>query len=118
MNIIAIEKTVCKIRAQFETGLVNRYLLINIYNEYTDVGDTVSFVNKAKDIFPRGNCGIASLYLKKELGGEIVRGKYGKHNHTFLLIDNTVIDITADQFGGPEVYVGPLQHPWTLKKVR
>lgn len=115
MNITAIEKIAYKIRAQFEAGLVDRDLLIEMYRTYTDVGNTAIFVNKAKNIFPRGNCGLASLYLKKKLGGEVVRGKYGKHSHTFLLIDDIIIDITADQFGGPEVYVGPLRRPWTLK---
>lgn len=114
MNIIAIEKTACKIREQFETGAIDQELLIQLYRGYADVGNTVRFVSKAKDIFPRGNCGLASLYLKRELGGGIVRGKYGKHSHTFLVIDNIVVDITADQFGGPEVYVGPVQKPWVL----
>lgn len=114
MNIITIKKTACQIRGQFEAGTTDKELLVQLYREYADVGDTVRFVNKAKDIFPRGNCGLASLYLKKELGGKVVWGKYGEHNHTFLLVADTVIDITADQFGGPEVYVGPLRKPWTL----
>lgn len=116
MSTIATKKTVQQTRKQFEMGLADQELLIELYREYVDVGDTVQFVNKAKDIFPNGNCGLASLYLKKKLGGEIVQGKYGKHNHTFLLVKDIVIDITADQFGGPRVYVGPLQPPWTLRE--
>lgn len=114
MNINAIKKTACKIREQFETGAIDKELLAQLYRDYADVGDTVRFVSKAKDIFPRGNCGLASLYLKKEIGGEVVRGKYGKHDHTFLVINDIIVDITADQFGGPKVYVGHVQKPWAL----
>lgn len=109
------EKTVRQTRKQFEMGLINRKQLIELYREYTDVGDTGQFVNKAKDIFPHGNCGLTSLYLKTELGGEVIQGKYGEHDHTFLFVDDAVVDITADQFGGPKVYVGPLQSPWMRK---
>lgn len=109
------EKTVRQTRKQFEIGLADQELLINLYREYADVGDTEQFVNKAKYIFPHGNCGLASLYLRKELGGEIIQGRYGEHDHTFLVVDDTVVDITADQFGGPKVYVGPLQLPWKRK---
>lgn len=114
MSTLVTEKTAYQTRKQFEAGIADCELLIELYREYADVGDTSQFVDKARNIFPLGNCGLASLYLKKELGGEVVQGKYGEHNHTFLLIDDTVVDITADQFGGPEVYVGPLRKPWTL----
>ncbi len=103
-----------KIRSDFEAGVIDQELLVELYKGYKDVGDTVQFVTKAREIFPNGNCGLASLYLKEKLGGEVVQGKYGKHNHTFLFVDGTVIDITADQFGGPKVYIGPLQFPWEL----
>jgi len=91
---------------------VGQELLAQLYKGYTDVGDTTKFISHAKVLFPNGNCGLTSLYLKKEIGGEIVQGTYGEHNHTFLLVDDTVIDITADQFGGPKVYIGPLRSPW------
>lgn len=62
------------------------------------------------------------MYLKHILGiGKEERGKYGEEDHTFLLIEEEkpeqrlVIDITSDQYGGPRVYVGPLQAPWGLK---
>lgn len=116
MSIAAIKKIANKYRGAFEVGAVDQQLLVKLYREYKDVGDTVRFVSKAKDIFPQANCGLASLYLKQKLGGRIVQGKYGEHDHTFLLVDDTVIDITADQFGGPKVYVGPLRLPWTLRK--
>lgn len=111
-----MEKTVHEIRKQFEARTIDQNLLAQLYQEYSDVGDTIKFIAKARDIFPRGNCGLASLYLRKELGGRIVRGKYGRHRHTFLLIDDTVVDITTDQFGGPKVYIGPLQSPWSPRE--
>ena len=114
MNIIVMKKIAYQTREQFETGVVDNELLVKLYREYADVGDTVHFVNNAKEIFPCGNCGLASLYLKKEIGGEVVQGKYGKHNHTFLVVDDVIVDITADQFGGPKVYVGHIQEPWAL----
>ncbi len=114
MATVAIEKTIYQSRREFEMGTVNQELLLGLYRDYADVGDTLKFINKAKEIFPNGNCGLASLYLKENLGGEVVQGKYGEHNHTFLLVDETVIDITADQFGGPKVYVGPLRLPWSF----
>ncbi|MBU6214561.1 hypothetical protein KGM48_01830 [Patescibacteria group bacterium] len=113
---VSNKKAAFEARRQFEAGSINQDLLIELYRNYTDVGDTARFVSKAKDIFPDGNCGLASLYLQKRLGGEVTQGKYGEYDHTFLVADKTVIDITADQFGGPKVYVGPLQPPWSLIK--
>ncbi len=117
MSTLAIKKTIYQTREEFEMGTANQELLVGLYKEYADVGDTLKFVNKAKEIFPNGNCGLASLYIKKKLGGEVVRGKYGEHNHTFLFVDGTVIDITADQFGGPKIYIGPLQSPWSFREM-
>jgi hypothetical protein len=110
------EKISYQARQKFETGTISRELLIGLYKEYANVGDTLKFVEKTKVIFPNGNCGLASLYLKEKLGGKVVQGKYGKQNHTFLLVDETVIDITADQFGGPKVYMGPLRLPWSFRE--
>jgi hypothetical protein len=115
MRKTTIEKVAHRARNQFEGGTVAHDLLVSLYREYSRVGDTSGFVKKANDIFPTGNCGLASLYLKRELGGEVVQGKYEDNNHTFLLIDNMVVDITADQFGGPKIYVGYLRSPWSLR---
>lgn len=111
---VIIEKTAYQARKEFEMGIADQRLLVDLYRNYADVGDILKFVSKAKEIFPSGNCGLASLYLKEKLGGEVVQGKYRGNNHTFLLIDSIIIDITSDQFGGPEVYIGPLQLPWAL----
>ena len=68
-------------------------------------------------MFPNLNCGLATVYLRKLFSdGRIVNGKYKDNNHTFLLLeDSVVVDITSDQYGGPKVYVGPLQSPWSLE---
>lgn len=102
-------------RRQFESKSTDTELLVDLYRGYADVGDTVRFVDKARSMFPVGNCGIASLLLREKLGGEVVQGKYGEQDHTFLSVDGVVVDITADQFGGPRVYVGPLQPPWSFE---
>lgn len=57
----------------------------------------------------------ATVYLNHLFSaGEIVNGKFKGNNHTFLLLDqNIVVDITADQYGGPRVYVGEMKLPWS-----
>ncbi len=74
--------------------------------------------------FPRDNCEHASVYLRHFVGGgDIIDGTYidtdsREMPHSFLYIgetalaEETIADITADQFGGPAVYVGPLVLPW------
>ena len=55
-----------------------------------------------------------SSYLRTAAGIEsrLVRGAVGddeEHSHHWLrLADGRIIDATADQFGGPPVYLGPL----------
>lgn len=100
-------------RSEFERASVDKDLLIRLYASYVDVGDTESFVEAALKSFPRGNCGLASLYLQHKLGGEVRRLTYADHPHSVLFIGpDEIIDITADQFGGPPVYVGPFKRPW------
>lgn len=102
------------IRQDFEGGNVPESILVDLYTKYADIEDPQLFVQRAKKIFPKGNCGLATLYLKKALDiGEIIQGKYAEESHTFLLIGDQVIDITADQYDGPKVYVGPLVAPWS-----
>lgn len=103
-------------RRLFKTGSVYDQKLMDLYCQYSPIQDLCVFFSRAKHLFPRLNCGISSVYLKHRLGiGEIIRGAYQGQGHTFLLLDGkTVVDITADQFGGPPVYVGPLCFPWDL----
>ncbi len=112
-----IGKLAADVRALFESKKIDSAILKKEYRAYHDVPDIDGFISLAKDLFPSLNCGLASLYLRSMLAqGTIVRGRYGNEPHTFLIIDGgLVVDITADQYGGPRVYVGPLQLPWSLE---
>lgn len=103
-------------RSAFECGNIDPAMLKRLYAHYNPaVKDTARFIKKASSLFPAANCGIASLYLRYKLGaGKIVQGAYSGEGHTFLLIEGFVVDITADQFGGPAIYVGPLEKPWAV----
>jgi hypothetical protein len=102
------------IRKDFENGAISESILGELYANYNDINDTALFVRRAKKIFPNGNCGLATLYLREILAkGEVIQGSYAGEAHTYLLIDEQIIDITADQYGGPEVYVGPIISPWS-----
>lgn len=102
-------------RVLFELGRVDEQLLETLYNEYCKIDDLALFIKRSQRIFPFGNCGIASLYLKNLLGaGKIICGSYKGNSHTFLSIKSNIIDITADQFGGPKVYIGRLTQPWSF----
>lgn len=104
-------------REKLEAGDLDRELLAKLYRKYADVGETRRFVARALTMFPRLSCGLASVYLRHCLGeGTIVRGRYGSHNHTFMLLNNMIVDITADQYGGPRIYIGTIQPPWSLKR--
>lgn len=105
-----------QVRDLMEKGIADKKLLASLYKEYADIDDIQSFVARAEEMFPKLNCGLASVYLKHELGeGKIVNGKFKNENHTFLLLDDgNIADITADQYGGPEIYYGPLREPWLI----
>jgi len=114
--IIVDSDRIQSVRLDFEAGRVDRKLLARLYRPYADVGDVDQFVNDASRSFPEGNCGLASLYLRHLLKmGDIVQGRYGPHSHTFLKIGDDIIDITADQFGGPRTYVGLIMKPWSVE---
>ncbi len=108
-NLISILE---RVRLEFEKKKVPKQILAQLYIRYNPTVDGDLFVAEAEKMFPRLNCGLASVYLRQVLGGDIVRGKYGEHDHTFLMLDGQVVDITADQYGGPKVYVGNLCSPW------
>jgi hypothetical protein len=92
--------------------------------------------------FPVSACETATAELRHRVGrGEIIVGSYGQDDgghydheqeryvdgyfeygarpHTFLgmgstaLAPSTIMDITADQFGGPKVYVGNWCNPYS-----
>lgn len=103
-----------RIRMGFEQRMIPREKLSRLYQAYNPVTDIGDFIARAEESFPKFNCGLASVWLMDALGGKVVCGGYGKHNHSFLLLDGCVVDITADQYGGPKVYVGELEEPWSL----
>lgn len=105
-----------EVRKKLEAGAVDQRQLETLYAGYTSVPRVSLFVKRARKQFPNLNCGLASVLLRHELQeGEVVNGKYGPENHTFLLLHgNAIVDITADQYGGPTVYVGTIQKPWAL----
>lgn len=110
-----IDTSISQARLAFEQKKIPLTLLEELYRTYNSLPDLSQFMRKSQNLFPDLNCGIASLYLKHILGrGEIRKGLYGNHQHTVLLLDDQIIDITADQFGGPRIYRGPLTYPWYI----
>ena len=105
-----------QVRRKMEEGLIDPKQAEKLYAGYADVPGVQLFVRRARKLFPNLNCGLASIILQHELQeGEVVNGKYGSKNHTFLLLHgDVVVDITADQYGGPSVYVDTLRKPWIL----
>lgn len=112
---MGLAEVVAEARASFESATIPNSELEHLYSSYAEIDDVASFISRSKSLFPALNCGLASVYLKYKLGrGLIVQGTYDGHSHTFLVYDHdTIIDITADQYGGPAVYVGPLCSPWS-----
>jgi hypothetical protein len=103
-------------RKDFEKGNIDYHELGRLYQDYNPVKDMGSFLNKAIELFPKLNCGLVSVYLHARIPeSRIVKGKFGRNNHTFLIFPNQKIcDITADQYGGPKVYVGNIKSPWSI----
>lgn len=118
MQIRTILSTVARVRKQFEHQKISPNLLAQLYKTYNPKITHVDlFVTRAMAQFPQLNCGLASLFLQKTLRrGKVIQGAYDGIPHTFLLLDTAIVDITADQYGGPAVYIGALQWPWSLTK--
>ncbi|MBI2573727.1 hypothetical protein HYV86_07715 [Candidatus Woesearchaeota archaeon] len=117
MDLERVRKVALTVRKDFEQGTINSNELRDLYQQYTCIEDIELFLLRAQELFPTLNCGLATVYLQKKLGGKIVQGRYREYNHTFLLLDNLLlVDITSDQYGGPEVYVGSLIYPWRIKR--
>ena len=115
---IEIQQIAGKIREDFLNKRIPKEKLARLYSYYNREVNESTFVAKAEAIFPKLNCGLASVYLKNILGGEIIQGKYGEDKHTFLLSNDWVVDITADQYGGPKVYVGEFKSPWAREQIQ
>lgn len=117
MNLSKVEQIAYKVRADFEAQRIDEDELKQLYQQYNPLEDIDSFMRSAREMFPNLNCGLTTVYMRTLLpDGKIVNGKYQNNNHTFLLLeDSIVVDITSDQYGGSKVYVGPLQSPWLLE---
>lgn len=110
-----IRARVTQTREAFESGTFDVTIARRAYADYAPDIDLDLFLPRARELFPALNCGLCSTYLRAILQrGTVHRGSYNGERHTVLLINSTVIDITADQFGGPPVYVGALRRPWKL----
>lgn len=115
-------------REDFESGRIQVDHLLKLGGTYLpDQADkwerSVSRVSAALEIFPALCCELATTVLRHRVGfGNIVQGRYDINSHAYLdldhsdLPDHTIGDITADQFGGPSIYVGPLRDPWGTKQ--
>ena len=116
MDLVSLERQASEVREMFENRDISLSKLIELYQQYNSLNNTEEFVKKSSELFPKLNCGLASLYVRDVLKqGEVVMGKYGNERHTFLLLnDGIIVDITADQYDGPKVYVGPLRKPWSI----
>ena len=116
MSLPLIQRIASQVRTDFEARRINENTLEQLYQAYNPLLDIGLFLKRAKELFPCLNCGLTTVYLKHLFrDGEIIRGKYCNNNHTFLLLeDSIIVDITSDQYGGPKVYAGPLQSPWLL----
>ncbi|MBS3168250.1 hypothetical protein J4216_03940 [Candidatus Woesearchaeota archaeon] len=115
MNFSKLKAIVIKSRKDFENKKINKETLKELYLNYNKIEEIDTFLDEAEILFPKLNCGLASLYLKYKLKkGVIINGKYKENNHTFLLMDNIIIDITSDQYDGPKIYIGEIKHPWKL----
>jgi hypothetical protein len=104
-------------RTLFEQRKIDLRLLAELYVAYNPIPAIESFITQSQALFPKLNCGLASLYLRHILKeGVVKQGTYAGHAHTYLLFEqNLIADITADQYGGPRIYYGPLKDPWKLE---
>jgi hypothetical protein len=107
-------------RLDFETGTADAKLprILKLYVPQR-AEDWISDLPLLRAHFPKYNCDLTAPYLRHQYGwGELLYGYYDGKIHTVLdlgktvLADETIADITADQFGGPTIYVGPLVMPW------
>lgn len=112
-------RTVVGVRAAFEARSYDVGIAAAAYQAYTSVPDIELFLRRARVLFPALNCGLCSAYLRAVLRrGSMAHMRYNGHPHTVLAVDRVIIDITADQFGGPPIYVGAVRPPWSISAAR
>lgn len=109
-------------RAAFEQMTISRALLRKVVrlSYIEEIPDELvdEYIDLLALAFPFENCDLATGYLLEQYGqGELIIGTYDRVPHVclglFVGLEKIIVDITADQFGGPPVYVGPLVAPWT-----
>lgn len=113
----SLKKIAARIRSDLQHSCINIEKLAVWYHAYNStIKNPKEFVVTAVRQFPKLACGVAAVYMSHIVArGRPHYGFYGKNPHTFLLLgDGSIIDITADQYGGPPVYFGPLRQPWSL----
>jgi hypothetical protein len=117
MHAQEVFETGARVRAEFDRWAIDEDVLRWLYPAWNPgmlTADFDDYLRRARESFPTGCCGLASVYLMYELKtGEPEHGRYDETGHTVLKwAHQRIADITADQFGGPEVYVGPPDYPW------
>lgn len=120
MKLQKLKQITQKARKDFEMQRINEVELNRLYTQYNPLENIDSFLLSTRGLFPRLNCGLASVYLQNLIPeSEVIRGRFKNNNHTFLLVKKEIIiDITSDQYGGPKVYVGPIKIPWAIPNLR
>ncbi len=118
-NIHEIIQVATTARQSFEKDAIPRPLLSSLFKNYNpDFLDVDNYIDFSLKRFPKDNCWLASVYLRHVLGeGDVVEGAYDLEVHQYLQIGKLAVDITADQFGGPPVYVGPIVEPWVAGRI-
>ena len=64
MKLVEVNKKAFIIRNDFEKNKINYTLLKKEYMKYRKIKNIDSFIKRSKVLFPKLNCGLASVYLK------------------------------------------------------
>ncbi len=115
-NVFTIEE-IAEMAVDTRLELINRSvdmrLLAILHKQHFPLHQIRDILPQILQDFPQNNSTIATSYLQFIMGGDVTRGQYEHHPHFYLTLPrNVIVDITADQFGGPEVFVGKIRSPW------
>lgn len=123
LNAVELRAIAETSRTDFESGAISVDHVLEVGRLYLPAGAIDMYGAEVPAIltyFPSMACDLASAVLRHRVGyGEVSEGSYEGLVHTFLnlgetaLGPETIVDITADQYGGPRMYVGPLTEPWS-----